>query len=200
MSLVWLPRQVHDTGFLIACQEMPKTRTGEPREAKIEQLVAAAERRVRRGGYEALSVAALARELGLAQNAVYWYFPSKDHLFVAVLERMLRDIALRKSSRSSDPLQRVLWFTDQFAPLSKLQGAMEERARRSRIVADFVTSLDELLDRMLVNVFRDRVPDEQLPLAVQAFRVAAEGTFAKGLERRDRRRVLSFTFERLVGT
>jgi AcrR family transcriptional regulator len=179
---------------------MPKTRIEVPKQEKVDELVAAAESRLRTGGYEALSVAAIARELGIAQNAVYWYFPSKDHLFVAALERMLRDIAARKPSRSRSRVERVLWFTDQFAPLWKLQGVMAERAQTSKVVAEFVENLDELLSRMLSNAFRDHVPAAQLPLAVQAFRAAVEGTFVKGFDRRERRRVLSFTLERLIGT
>jgi AcrR family transcriptional regulator len=171
-----------------------------PKQAKVDELVAAAERRLRSGGYEALSVAAIARELSIAQNAIYWYFPSKDHLFVAALERMLRDIATRKPSRSKDRMERVLWFTDQFAPLWKLQGAMAERARTSKVAAEFVENLDELLSRMLSNALRDRVPDEQLPIAVQAFRAAVEGTFVKEVDQHERRRILSFILERLLGT
>ncbi|MEA2201422.1 MAG: TetR/AcrR family transcriptional regulator, repressor of the mexAB-oprM multidrug resistance operon [Solirubrobacteraceae bacterium] len=178
---------------------MPKTRVEVPKQEKVDELVAAAEHRLRTGGYEELSVAAIARELGIAQNAIYWYFPSKDHLFVAALERMLRDIAARKPSRSNDRVERVLWFTDQFAPLWKLQGAMAERARTSKVAGEFVDNLDELLSRMLSNAFRGQVPDAQLALAVQAFRAAVEGTFVKELDRPERRRVLSFTLERLIG-
>jgi AcrR family transcriptional regulator len=179
---------------------MPKTRVEVPKQEKVDELVAAAERRLRSGGYEELSVAAIARELGIAQNAIYWYFPSKDHLFVAALERMLRDIAGRKPSRSNDRTERVLWFTDQFAPLWKVQGAMAERARTSKVAAEFVDNLDELLSRMLSNAFRGHVPEAELPLAVQAFRAAVEGTFVKEFDRRERRRVLRFTLERLIGS
>src|ERR1700682_1365790 len=96
---------------------MPKTRAQVPRAAKVDEIVAIAVRRLRSDGYDGLSVAAIARELGLAQNAIYWYFPSKDDLFVAALEQMLRDVAARKPSRSKDHLERILWFTDQFAVL-----------------------------------------------------------------------------------
>jgi AcrR family transcriptional regulator len=178
---------------------MPKTRTRVPRAVKVEEILGVAERRLRSGGYEALSVAAIARELGLAQNAIYWYFDSKDHLFVAALEQMLRDIAARKPSRSKDHLERVLWFTDQFDVLWGLRGAMAERARSSQVVADFVESLDELLSRMLANAFRDHLPEEQLPIAVRAFRATVEGTFVNALDRPDRRRLLRFTLERLIG-
>jgi AcrR family transcriptional regulator len=179
---------------------MPRTRSELERDAKIVEIVEVAERRLREGGHDALSVAAIARELGLAQNAIYWYFPSKDHLFVATLERMLRDIAARKPSREVGEVERILWFTDQFQALSDLRGAMNERARSSEVVANFVQELDALLSRMLSNALRAHVPPEDLPVAVETFRATVEGTFVKGLDKRARRTVLSFALERLMGS
>ena len=179
---------------------MPRTRTELERDAKVAQIAQAAERRLREGGYDALSVAAIARELGVAQNAIYWYFPSKDDLFVAALEGMLRRIAARKPKGPDVGLvERVLWFTDQFQALSQLRAAMSERARESPTVARFVTDLDALLSRMLTNAFRERVPDERLPLAVETFRATVEGTFVKGLSKRERHKVLTFALEQLLG-
>jgi len=169
------------------------------RDEKVGEIVELADRRLREGGYEALSVAAIARELGIAQNAVYWYFPSKDHLFVAALERMLEQIAARKPSRAAGEIERILWFTDQFQALSGLRAAMTERARNSEVVAEFVRELDALLSRMLSNALRDHVPEDELPIAVETFRATVEGTFVKGLDRRARRKVLTFTLERLMG-
>jgi AcrR family transcriptional regulator len=177
---------------------MPRTRPMLSKQEKADEILGAAERRLHEGGYEALSVAAIARELGIAQNAIYWYFPSKDHLFVAALERMLRGIAARKPSRSKSTIERILWFTDQFEALSGLRAAMTERARSSPVVADFVVRLDELLSRMLANAFRGHLPDNDLPLAVESFRATVEGTYVKGLGTRDRRRVLTFALERLL--
>src|SRR5438034_9380164 len=124
---------------------MARTRTELERDEKVGEILEAAELRLRDGGYEALSVTAIARELGLAQNAIYWYFPSKDHLFVAALEGMLRKIGARKPRREeAGPVERILWFTDQFQALSHLRGAMSERARDSQVVAEFVEELDPL--------------------------------------------------------
>jgi AcrR family transcriptional regulator len=179
---------------------VPRTRSELERDTKVDEIVEAAERRLRGGGYEALSVAAIARELGLAQNAIYWYFPSKDHLFVAALERILREIAARKPRREeAGPIERILWFTDQFQVLSDLRGAMNDRTRDSRVVADFVEELDALLSRMLSNALRDHVRAEELPVAVETFRATVEGTFVKGLNRRARRKVLTFALDRLMG-
>jgi AcrR family transcriptional regulator len=179
-------------------ENMARTRSELEREAKVDEILAAAERRLREGGYEALSIAAIARELGLAQNAIYWYFPSKDHLFVRTLERMLRKIVARKPGRSVGEIERILWFTDQFQALFDLRGAMNERARSSPLVAKFVAELDSLLSHMLSNAFRDYVVAEELPVAVEAFRATVEGSFAQGLGRRKRRQVLRFALERLM--
>ena len=178
---------------------MPKTRQAITRDEKVDEILAVAAGRLREGGYEALSVVGIARELGVAQNSIYWYFPSKDHLFVAVLERMLREIAARKPSRAVGEVERILWFTDQFQALSDLRGAMNERARGSQVVADFVEELDALLSRMLSNALRGHVADEELPVAVETFRATVEGTFVKGLDKRARRKVLTFALERLMG-
>jgi len=164
----------------------------------MSEILAAAEARLRQGGYQALSVAAIARELGLAQNAIYWYFPSKDELFVAALNRMLEKIAARKPSKQVGELERILWFTDQFQVLSGLRGAMNDRARSAPIVAEFVEQLDQLLSRMLSNALRDHIPARELPVAVEAFRATVDGTFAKGLDKRARRKLLTFTLRRLT--
>ncbi|MDX6699467.1 MAG: TetR/AcrR family transcriptional regulator, repressor of the mexAB-oprM multidrug resistance operon [Solirubrobacteraceae bacterium] len=177
---------------------MPRTRTDVERDAKVDQILDAAEARLDAGGYEALSVAAIARELGVAQNAIYWYFPSKDHLFVAAMQRMLRGIVARKPRGDTGPVARILWFTDRFAALSSLRSSMNDRARRSPVVAEFVEQLESHLSRMLAGVLRGRVPDGDLDVAVETFRATAEGTFAKGLGDAERRRVLTFALERLM--
>jgi AcrR family transcriptional regulator len=180
---------------------MPRTRTELERDAKVAEIVEAGERRLHKGGYDALSVAGIARELGVAQNAIYWYFPSKDHLFVATLEHMLKDIASRKPrQREVGPIERILWFTDQYQALFHLRGPMNERASDSQVVADFVKELDALLSRMLSNALRDHVVTDELPVAVEMFRATVEGAFVKGLPKRARHEVLTFALERLMRT
>lgn len=179
---------------------MAKTRTELDREAKTEEILGAAERRLREDGFEGLSVAALARELGLAQNAIYWYFPSKDHLFVAVLRRMLEEIAARKPRGEVGQRERILWFADQLEPLSRLRPTLRARAQRSEVAAEFLDDLETLLSRMLSNALRgEGVPEDQLPVTVEAFRATVEGAYVKGMSRAQRRKVLSFVLDRLAG-
>lgn len=177
---------------------MAKTRTKLGRDAKMEEILDLAESRLREDGYEGLSVAALARRLGLAQNAIYWYFPSKDDLFVAVLRRMLGKIAARKPRGHVGPRERILWFADQLEPLSRLRPTLRIRAPQSKVVAEFLNELEDLLSRMLSNALREEgVPDNELPTAIEAFRATVEGAYVKGLSRPKRREVLAFVLDRL---
>jgi AcrR family transcriptional regulator len=177
---------------------MPRTRHELNREEKVAEILDAAERRLRDGGFDALSMAGIARELGLAQNAIYWYFPSRAHLFVAALQRMMEGIVARKPRGGVGVVERILWFTDQYAPLYALRPAMQEQAGESPVVADFVRKLDKLLERMLSNAFRGRVPDDQLAPATGSFRATVTGAYTEGLSPPRRRKLLAFALERLL--
>ena len=75
---------------------------------------------------------------------------------------------------------------------------MNDRARSSPAVAAFVEQLDALLSRMLSNALREHVPAAELPVAVEAFRATVDGAFAKGLDKRARRKLLTYTLQRLT--
>jgi len=177
---------------------VPKTRTELDREEKVAEILGAAEARVREGGYAALSVVAISRELGLAQNAVYWYFPTKDHLFVAVLERMLRDIVARKPPHRGGVERQVTWFVDQLAELAPVRSAMQEQARVSPVVAEFAAGVDATWRRMLTNVLADRLPDDRRDVAVDALLATITGALDRRLSAARRRRVVRYALERLV--
>ena len=178
---------------------MPRTRTEVERGAKVEEIVDAAVRRLRDGGYEALSMAAIARELGVAQNAVYWYFPSKDHLFVAALERMLLDIHSRKPPPDRALEKKVLFFVEQLAGMADVRAALHERAKASDVAAEFASDLDGLWRRMLTNVLRGKVADDELDETAMTLLATLQGALLADHTPAERRRIVRFALRRLVG-
>ena len=177
---------------------MPRTRPELEREDKVAEIVAAAERRLREGGYDALSVAAIARELGVAQNAIYWYFPSKDHLFVAALEHIMRSIVAAKPPAQRSVEHKVVWFVARLQELEHVRAAMYERARTSPVVADFVARLDATWRHMLAGVLRGRLEEPELSAAVAALIATIQGAFLQPMSAAERRRVVAYAVERLV--
>jgi AcrR family transcriptional regulator len=178
---------------------MPQKRTDRNREEKIEQILDVAEWRLRSGGYAALSVAQIARDIGVAQNAVHWYFPSKDHLFVATLRRMLEGIVAAKPPAATGLTNQVLWFVDELQSLHQLRAALAERARTSPLAAEFHTELNRGLRGMLANALSGRIPESELPLAVDTFVATVEGCVLQDLDPPARHRLLEYALGHILG-
>lgn len=60
-------------------------------------------------GYSGTSMKALAQEVGVSAPALYWYFPSKEDLYVSVIDQAMRDFLahVRQSITESDPVRRL---------------------------------------------------------------------------------------------
>lgn len=178
---------------------MPLARTGVDREAKLEEILAAAERRLVAGGYAHMSVAAVARELGLVQNSIYWYFPSKDHLFVAVLRRMLTRLAAKKPPKNKGLTAQVLWATDQMHELSPLRSELRDRAAHSEVATEFATALDTLVRRLLLLGIESYLDPNDIDVAANTFLATVEGTFTLGLRKTDRHKAIVYALQHIVG-
>lgn len=174
---------------------MPRIRSADAAE-KRAAILGAAEDRLRTGGPAAVSVAAIARELGVAQNTVYWYFPSRDHLVVAALDRLLGEV-LEQPRPAGEPMRRVLGLTDHLAPVWPLFTALYAGGR-SEVVEDFLGRLDETLTAVLTEAFRELVAPRELAATVAVFRATVDGAFARGLEAPARRLVLRYAAARLT--
>jgi AcrR family transcriptional regulator len=177
---------------------VPQTRPELERETKIEEIVGTAARRVAEGGYGALSVAAIGRELGLSPNSVYWYFPSKDELFVASVRRILAGILAAKPPRRMALESRVLWFAEQLDDVDHVRRSLYERARSSAVVAAFVRELESGLREMLTNALAGSVAESDVGIAADALLATAEGASARNLTKADRRRVVSYALRRFT--
>lgn len=180
--------------------EVPLARTGVDRTAKVEEILKEAQHRLMGGGYDHMSVAAIARQLGLAQNSIYWYFPSKDDLFVAVLRRMLTKLAAKKPPGRRGLVAQLLWATDEMHDLAPLRTALRERAQHSHVAATFERELDQLLRHLLTHAIEPRVAAGDLDVAATALLATIEGTLHLGLSKPERHRTLRYALERIVDT
>ncbi len=177
---------------------MPRTRPHLDRDAKVDELVDAAVRRLTEGGYQNLSVADIARELGLAQNAIYWYFPTKDHLFVAALQQIV-DAILAKKPRGTSTTARILWFADRIDEFQPLRTALRERARAVPVVAEFEASVHAGMKMLLTGALSGSVRRRDLDLTTDAVMALVEGALVQGVSRRRRAEIIRFGLERLAG-
>lgn len=69
---------------------MARTRNATAHAVRRDEILDAAERRIRTSGYEAMSIQDLQDDLGVSRGAIYHYFGSKEAILDAVIERTTR--------------------------------------------------------------------------------------------------------------
>jgi AcrR family transcriptional regulator len=135
---------------------MPATRPHLDRDLKRKQILDAAEKLFLRDGYDATAMAAVAQRAGVANNAVYWYFPSKDDLLAAMLERRLeRSLAKFADAETATLEEQVLTMLAMLDEVANLTAAVHERARHSTAVAEMHAAFHLAVDRFLEGLFQE---------------------------------------------
>jgi AcrR family transcriptional regulator len=97
---------------------------------QAERIMDAARRLIGENG-EAFTTHELAKEAGIALQTFYRYFPGKDQLLLAVLEKAISDSCdelERRSRRKHDPVDRLRFFIQQ--TILNLDDKENEAARR----------------------------------------------------------------------
>jgi AcrR family transcriptional regulator len=184
------------TLFRDACV-VPRNRVDLDRDRKVDEILSVAARQLRARGYTDLSVDRVARELGVARNAVYWYFRSQDELFVQTAARILAD-AWRRPVRTTDVERRILWALDRLSELQPLMLGLQERVPRSAAAAALVEQFQAGLCDRLREVLRGHVRELDLDLVADTVMTLGQGLLSRGVDARERARIVRFTLQRVA--
>ncbi|MGC4897487.1 TetR/AcrR family transcriptional regulator [Micromonospora sp. DT31] len=145
---------------------MPRNRQQIPRDERAGEVLAAATDLFLKQGYAGTTIADISSATGVARANVYWYFPSKDDVFAAVMDRMLtREVRqLEHELQGLDPLSVLVRGLAEMRTFRGLHQAMHERIPHSRAVRE---AHDRFLDwiRHLVEAAVDRQgerPDREM--------------------------------------
>jgi len=131
-----------------------------------EKMLEVAERQFAAKGYEGAHLESIAQEVGVRKTALYYYFDSKEALYVAVLERMLVEFesALRTAWKRDVPtLERAYRIAD------ALNDLLAEHPTYSLI---------------LIRIFVDRIPVDSSTITpiIENIIEGALHFYAKGVE------------------
>lgn len=129
---------------------MARTKREQDREAKRDEIVAAARALFVEEGYEATSMSRLAAAAGVAPNTIYWYFRDKDEVLVAVLDaEFLARMADYLLLPATDRTERLLWVANQLALVSRLVGSVHSRLATSPTINAWHERFHALSEEML---------------------------------------------------
>lgn len=181
---------------------MPATRPHVDRELKRKEILDSAERLLLANGYDDTAMAEVGRGAGVANNAVYWYFPSKDDLLAAVLtrrqERALQELPTSAGATVEERLLSMLAQLDQVAILT---ATVHERARHSASVAEMHERFHQMANGLLQSLFHDAgLERDDASHAARAMMAVVEGVHLHDPERDAEARdgLVLWTFRRLA--
>ncbi len=124
---------------------MPRNRRDIPREQRVDELVGVAVESFLSSGYGGTTMSQIAKSAGVANAALYWYFPTKDHLLAEVMDRALAaEIHLLSTNPPGpDPIDHLLKGLVDLRPYRQLHTTMHERLGESEPVRE---AHDRLID------------------------------------------------------
>jgi len=68
------------------------TRKRKPYQERRQELMAAAAKLFAERGYDATRVSDIVAAVGVSQATFFWYFPTKEHVLVAMMEEMVEEL------------------------------------------------------------------------------------------------------------
>ena len=177
---------------------MARNRVEVDRETKRGEILAAATLLFVADGFEATSMAALARAANVTSNTVYWYFADKDAVLVAVLAELLSTAPV-VAHGDDRPLAETLFdLAAGFDRIDALLVAVHARAEVSPAVRDWHERFHAAADAWLLERARAHlalqpgrpVPGEEaLATVPRIWSYAIEGMVAHRLPAAERRAV-----------
>jgi TetR/AcrR family transcriptional regulator, transcriptional repressor of aconitase len=163
--------------------DMPKV-SQQYRDARRDQILAAARRCFLRDGFHATSMQDLFAEAGLSSGAVYSYFASKDDMIIAIAEENMRGVVETiqavETQHPGTPIGTViaaamdmLHAEDDRNGVGKLAVIVWAEALRNPVLAARFAELVTRLRADLAEFVRDRQGSGDLPGDVPAEALAA---------------------------
>jgi AcrR family transcriptional regulator len=179
---------------------MPKNRRDIERDVKVDELLDAAERLFRLHGYGGATMAGIAREAGVTSNALYWYFPSKDDVFAAVLDRRFQGAQTELVGRLSEPLARQLsWGLRRFQEIDSVGSVVHERAKESPVVAQLHDRFHHTVRTALqAGLMQEGLEKKHAEKGADCLMAVIEGTGLHEGPVRRREELVLFTLEQIL--
>ena len=162
---------------------MPRNRLDQTKQAKRDEIVAAASSLFLSAGYDGASMGKIAAAAGLTPNTLYWYFGDKDELFVAVADLYLDLLLEQHATVAGQPLaQQFVWLVDNLRPVRHLVATVHARVTRSPRIAEWHSRFHSQMEALFEKQLTVEVSVAQRDAEVAVVTFAIEGAVTHDLD------------------
>jgi AcrR family transcriptional regulator len=178
---------------------VPRNRLPRDRVEKRDEIVSSATALFTDSGYDQASMTRVAHHAGVTPTTIYWYFPDKDAVLVAVVSRVLQTVLDRYLELEPSPLdERILWVVDQLQSYHRLVDAVHTRSAFSTEVDEwhngFHATVGELQEKALAEA---GVPEDELAPVSQILTLVIESLLTHPRTDDERRVIVDLLLRKL---
>jgi AcrR family transcriptional regulator len=161
---------------------VPRNRQDQSKQAKRDEITAAASSLFLTEGYDGASMGKIAAAAGLTPNTLYWYFGDKDELFVAVADLYLDLLLQQHATVAEQPLaEQFVWLVDNLRPVRHLVATMHARVARSSRVAEWHSGFHRQVEALFEDQLTIEVSGAQRDAEAAVVTFAIEGAITHDL-------------------
>ncbi|KQY63970.1 MULTISPECIES: TetR/AcrR family transcriptional regulator [unclassified Nocardioides] len=162
---------------------MPRIRHDQTKEAKRDEIVAAASSLFVSEGYDGASMGKIAAAAGLTPNTLYWYFGEKDELFVAVADLYLDLLLEQHTTVAEQPLaEQFAWLVDNLRPVRHLVATVHARVARSPRIAEWHSRFHRKMEALFEDQLTIELSETRRLAEVAVVTFAIEGAVTHDLD------------------
>jgi AcrR family transcriptional regulator len=180
---------------------MARIKRDQDREAKRNEIVAAARALFMDEGYEATSMNRLAAAAGVAPNTIYWYFENKDDVLIAVLNRVVSHVMVEVVALQSQPIRtRILTLIDQIESAGSLMTDVHSRVSHSPKVQAWHDQFHAMVEQLSVTeLVNAGVSKDEAQLDAKLLIYVIEGLLAHPHKLQEREQIIDQALKRVLG-
>ena len=161
---------------------MPRNRHDQTKQAKRDEIVAAAGSMFLSEGYDGASMGKIAAAAGVTPTTLYWYFSDKDELFVAVADLYLELLLQQHAAVAEKPLaEQLVWLVDNLRPVRHLVATVHARVARSPRIAEWHSGFHQQVEALFEDQLTFEISGTQRDAEAAVVTFAIEGAITHDL-------------------
>jgi AcrR family transcriptional regulator len=180
---------------------MARIKRDQDREAKRNEIVAAARALFMDEGYEATSMSRLAAAAGVAPNTIYWYFENKDDVLIDVLNRVVSQVMVEVVALQNQPIRtRILTLIDRIESAGSLMTDVHSRVSHSPKVQAWHDQFHAMVEQLSVTeLVNAGVSKDEAQLDAKLLIYVIEGLLAHPHKLQEREQIIDQAIKRVLG-
>ena len=171
---------------------MPRNNRHIEQHEKKRDIINAASELFTANGFDATSMAAIAKQAGITPNTIYWYFANKDEVLIAVLNEVTAaGLIAAASSSMKSPKDRILEMISFIERPGSLMSTVHARIALSEAVSAWHDRFHAMIEQIIiVESLRLGIPRDKAESYARLLVYVIEGLISHPLQSGDRERVI----------